>query len=105
MRRSTIDNPSQTPITSVRGLVDTLSRSLLPNVPPTPLNTTILSASNIQIKVDTSRPTVTDERRRIPNTQIDADISIPTVTVKSRPLPDPQITVDITTCTATVKCR
>ena len=100
LRRSTMDNPFQTQITSVPRPVDTSLRGLLPNVPPTPLNTTnILSASNIQIEVDTlievdtSTPTVTEECRRIPNTKIEADISTPTATGERWQLPDTQITV------------
>ena len=95
-----MDNPFQTLITSVPRPVDTSLRGLLPNVPPTPLNTTnILSASNIQIEVDTlievdtSTPTVTEECRRIPNTKIEADISTPTATGERWQLPDTQITV------------
>ena len=91
---------------SVRRPVDTPSGSLLPNVPPTPLNTTnIFPASNIQIEVNTSTPTVTKECRRIPNTQNEADISTPTATGESRRLPDTQIDVAITTRTAKVKRR
>ena len=89
-----MDNPFQTQITSVPRPVDTSLRGLLPNVTPTPLSTTnILSASNIQIEVDTSTPTVTEECRRIPNTKIEADISTPTATGERWQLPDTQITV------------
>lgn len=71
------DNPYQTPVTSIRRPANTPSRRLLPNVPPTPIDTQLLSAGSLQIEVETSTPTITAKRRRESNTQIEADIFTP----------------------------
>lgn len=91
-RGSYTDNPCQTLITSVRRPANTPSKRLLPSVPPTPLNTHVLSASSLQIEVETSTPTVTLKHRLKSNSQIEADVSTP-------------ITADTTTPTASSKRR
>ena len=98
-RGSYTDNPYQTQLTSIRRPVNTPSRRLLPSIPPTPVNTQLLSASSLQIEAETSTPTVTAKRRRESNTQIEADIftpitvtTAPTESSKRRRLPDAPVT-------------